>query len=229
MKEYKKVCLKINGKESVKLKIGSIKFNNYFKQLAIQFMIYADFESILKRVQSNDRNNNTSDTEKYQAHLPCSFAYKVVCLDDKVSNLVVLYRGKDAVNKYIKAIRKENGYCKKIIKKYFNKSLLMFAEDEKRFQSSNKCSICNRFFAAEDNKVRDHDHVTEKYRSSAHWSCNINLKLTKNASVIFHNFKGYGSHWIVQESGKCECIRKIQGFYSKLKLGFYWQHAIYGF
>ena len=94
MKEYKKVCLKINGKESVKLKIGLIKFNNYFKQLAVQFMIYADFESILKRVQSNDRNNNTSDTEKYQAHLPCSFAYKVVCLDDKVSNLVVLYRGK---------------------------------------------------------------------------------------------------------------------------------------
>ena len=50
----------------------------------------------------------------------------------------------------------------------------MFAEDEKRFQSSNKCSICNRIFAAEDNKVRDHDHVTEKYRSSTHWSCNIN-------------------------------------------------------
>ena len=32
-------------------------------------------------------------------------------------------------------------------------------------------------FAGEDNKVRDHDHVTGKYKGSAHWSYNINLKL----------------------------------------------------
>ena len=38
----------------------------------------------------------------------------------------------------------------------------------------------NKLFAAEDNKVRDHDHVIGKYRDSAHWSCNINLKFTNN-------------------------------------------------
>ena len=54
----------------------------------------------------------------------------------------------------------------------------MFEEDERRFQSSNKCWICNKLFAAEDNKVRDHDHVIGKYRDSAH--CNINLKFTNN-------------------------------------------------
>ena len=47
-------------------------------------------------------------------------------------------------------------------------------------------------FAAEDNKVRDRDHVRGKYRGSAHWNCNINLKLPKTVSAIFHNFKGYG-------------------------------------
>ena len=47
-------------------------------------------------------------------------------------------------------------------------------------------------FAAEDNKVRDRDHVTGKYRGSAHWNCNFNLKLPKTVSAIFHNFKGYG-------------------------------------
>ena len=78
----------------------------------------------------------------------------------------------------------------------------MSTEDERRFQSSNKCWICNKLFDVGDNKVRDHDHVIGKYRSSAHWSCNINLELTKNVPVIFHNSKGHNSHLIMQEIGK---------------------------
>ena len=44
--------------------------------------------------------------------------------------------------------------------------------------------------------------MTGKYRSSAHWNCNISLKLTKKNPVIFHNLKGYDSHLIMQEIGK---------------------------
>ena len=54
----------------------------------------------------------------------------------------------------------------------------MPAEDEKRFQLSNRYGLCNKLLVAGDNKVRDHDHVAVKYRGSAHWSCNIILKLT---------------------------------------------------
>ena len=50
---------------------------------------------------------------------------------------------------------------------------------KKRFKSSNKCWICHKFSTAEDNKVRDHDHVIGKYRGSAHWNSNINLTITK--------------------------------------------------
>ena len=75
----------------------------------------------------------------------------------------------------------------------------MSAEDEESFQSSNKCWMCNKLFDVPDNKVLDHDPITEKYRGSTHWSCNINLKLTKNVPVIFYNLKVYGSHLIMQE------------------------------
>ena len=54
-------------------------------------------------------------------------------------------------------------------------------------------------FAAEDNKIRDHDHVAVKPRGSAHWSCNINFKLTKKFPIIFHNLKGDDSHLIMQK------------------------------
>ena len=42
--EHKEVCLKLNGKQNAKLRSGSIKFQYYFKQLAVPFKIYADFE-----------------------------------------------------------------------------------------------------------------------------------------------------------------------------------------
>ena len=105
--------MKINGKQSVKLKSDSIKFKNYFKQLAVPFKIYADFESLFKGVKSNDRNKNTSYTEKYQDHIPYSFAYKFVCIDDRFSKPLVLYREKGGVNKFIDAILEEFDYCKK--------------------------------------------------------------------------------------------------------------------
>ena len=80
--EHKENCLIINGKQSVKLKSGSINIKNYFKQFPVPFKIYADFECILKGVKSNNKNNG-SYTEKYQDHISCSFAYKVVRVDNK--------------------------------------------------------------------------------------------------------------------------------------------------
>ena len=34
-------------------------------------------------------------------------------------------------------------------------------------------------FDVEDNKIRNHCYITEKYRYSAYWSCINNLTLTK--------------------------------------------------
>ena len=46
--------------------------------------------------------------------------------------------------------------------KHFNKNLIITGEDEEKFQSSNKCWICEKLIDDEDEKVRDHCHVTEK-------------------------------------------------------------------
>ena len=107
LQEHKENCLVINGKESVKLKSGSVSFKNYFKQLPAPFKIYAHFECILKGVKSSDKNNG-SYAETYQDHIPCSFAYKVVCIDNKFSKKVVLYRGKmlptDLLKQFLKSM-----------------------------------------------------------------------------------------------------------------------------
>ena len=62
LQEHKGTCLKINGKQTVKLRGSSIKFKNHFKQLAVLVKICADFESVLKGIKGNDRKNNASYT-----------------------------------------------------------------------------------------------------------------------------------------------------------------------
>ena len=76
----------------------------------------------------------------------------------------------------------------------------MPAENEKKFQLSNKCYICQKLCNAVNNKVRDHCPVTRKYRDSAHSCCNVNLKLTQKVSIIFHNLKGHDNHLIIEKS-----------------------------
>ena len=144
-----------------------------------------------------------SCSKKYQDHIPCSFAYKLVCVDDKFSKSIVVFRGENVAYEFIKAILKEYEYCKKVMKKHFNKNLIM-SEEEEQFQSSNTCWICEKLIDDDDEKVRDHCHVTSKFRGAAHWSCNINLPLTKKVLVIFQNLRSYDGHLVFCELNKSD-------------------------
>ena len=110
--------------------------------------------------------------------------------------------GKNAAYEFIKAILKENKYCKKIRNKHFNKNLIMNVEEEYLFQKSNSCWICGKLIDHDEEKVRDHCHISGKFRGAAHWDCNINFQLTKKIPVIFHNLRGYDSHLIFCELDK---------------------------
>ena len=72
--------------------------------------------------------------------------------------------------------------------KHFNKNLIMTEKEEENFRSSNTQWICEKHI--EDKKLRDHLNIMGKYRDAAHWKCNVNLKLTENIPVIFHDSKG---------------------------------------
>ena len=113
--EHKEVCLSINGAQSARVEKGKNEFKNCFKQIPVPFKVYADFGCNLKSVESYEG----SYSKKYQDHIPCSFAYKLVCVDDKFSTPIVVFRGRNAAFKFIEAILKECEYCKKVMKKTF--------------------------------------------------------------------------------------------------------------
>ena len=85
-----------------------------------------------------------SYSQKYQDHVPCSFGYKFVCVDDDFTKTIVVFRGKNAVYEFIKPILQEYEYCKKVMKKHFNKNVIMSEEKEEQFKSSNTCRICEK-------------------------------------------------------------------------------------
>ena len=99
--------------------------------------MYGDFGCILKKVDSDiECSSNSSYTRKFQKQIFCSFAYKVVCINNNFSKKIVLYRGKDTVNKFVKSILNEYNYCRKVMKK-----LIMSVEKEERFEQSNICWV----------------------------------------------------------------------------------------
>ena len=82
-------------------------------------------------------------------------------------------------------------------------------EEEDLFQKSNNCWICKKFINNDEEKVRDHCHVTGKFRGAAHESCNLNFQLTKKVPVIFHNLRSYDSHLIFNELDKFDVKIKV--------------------
>ena len=78
LKEDDGDCLMNNGGQNVKLEKGFIEFKNYSRQIPVPFKIYADFECLSKDCDVGVDNDCFSYKRKYEDHIPCSFAYKVV-------------------------------------------------------------------------------------------------------------------------------------------------------
>ena len=207
-------CLTINGKQAINMpKQGDniLKFNNFHKQLLVPFVIYADFEAIKKKVQGCKQSeemekDKRSYTEAYQTHEDSGYGYKFVCCyKNKYNKPIQIYQGKNAVYKFMERMLEEVEYCKAVIKKRFNKPLKMTDNDEHCFRTMDGCHICGEKYTDKDVHVRGHCHIPGNFRGSAHQECNLRLMIKPEEikiPVIFHNLRGYDSHFIMQQIGK---------------------------
>ena len=82
----------------------------------------------------------------------------------------------------------------------FIKPMQIEREEEQAFQDAIHCHICGYELGVD--RVRDHCHLTGKYRGAAHNDCNLNYSFTGRIPVILHNLRGYDSHLIMQGLGK---------------------------
>ena len=78
-----------------------VKFKNYGRKIKSQFMIYADFESILVPKNNENQNSNETYTNKHQKNVFTSDGYKLVCVDDTFNKA---YLCEDGIYSFINSI-----------------------------------------------------------------------------------------------------------------------------
>ena len=204
-----------------------ISFKNLKKQLPVPFVIYADFECYTTKVDLQQHGNS----KLYQKHVPSGFSYIVVCSNPQYTGKPVVYRGDNVVDKFFELLLEEHHVINCILRD--EKPMVLTAEDACKHVIATECFICEELILDEP-AVRDHDHLTGKYRGAAHSKCNLQYKYQKiNNSkqspsymvpVVFHNLRGYDAHLLMSGLGKYKnrrisCIANNSERYVSFSLG----------
>ena len=227
-KEYcsENKCIKINMPKPDTF----IKFNNFLHSERAPFVVYADFESIVKPLKSCEPDPNKSYTLKYQKHEPVSFVYYIKSFNESVYKSVKRIYIKeneedpDPIDVFINWLEEDV----KIISELGNEPMKIKEEEQEEFNQASNCWICGQLLNLDD-RVRDHCHFTGRYRGAAHNRCNLKYSKPNHISVFFHNLSGYDSHLFIKKlnitDGYIDCIpnneEKYISFSKTIKTGEY--------
>ena len=219
--KHKKLC-----KENQQLKTSSIShiyWNKYFQKNKLYFRIYADFEADDKKenIKIGDKTTNIYKQE------PVCNGYQII--SDLEDVLKTEYHksplGHENVNWFVDEIIKLENKMNFWFKNT-NEDIIMTEEDKQDFENDNICRYCEKNI--EINEVRDHCHLTGKYRGPAHNECNLQVK-QKDSNFItigLHNFSNYDCHMFFKtlvdrkkDNVKFEIIPKTDEKYISVNYG----------
>lgn len=121
--------------------------------------------------------------------------------------------GEDIGRKFVESLENDLKDVYDILKT--KAPIAMTSENEMEFQKATACYACKKELGGD--RVRDHCHLTGKYRGAAHGKCNLQMRAPKFIPVLFHNLEGYDSHLFVKSlglnRGKINCIPKTDEKY----------------
>ena len=169
------------------------------------FIVYADFESFIKPIDTCEPNPKNSYTKQYQKHTPSSFGYYIKCFDDEIypPNLVTYTAStgnEDVAQIFVNMLEED---VKSIYKRFITpKEMIFGAKEREEFDEATECWICHGELGLD--RVRDHCHLTGIYRGAAHNKCNLQYRRPKFIPVMFHNLSGYDSHLFIKNLGVTE-------------------------
>ena len=205
---HKECC---SANEAVKIEMPeegtTLSFKNDNRSMRVPFIVYADFESFIKPIDTCGPNPTNSYTKQYQKHTPSGFCYYIKCFDDEVysQNLVTYTAGtenEDVAQIFVNMLEENVESIYKRIDK--PKKMIFGAKEREEFDGATECWICHGEFAKDDKKVRDHCHLSVKYRGAAHNKCNLKYRRPNFIPVLFHNLSGYDNHMFIKNLGATE-------------------------
>ena len=178
----------------------TLKYNKGEKSVKSQFIIFADLECLLEKMNTCHNNPENSST-KINKHTPSGYSLFTHCLFDTAKNKLDYYRGKNCMKNFCLDLKE---HATKIINYEKKEVIPLTKKEEKKYSKQKVCYIHKKGFRTDDSnkkyhKVRDHCHYTGKYRGAAHDICNLRYKIPKEIPVVFHNGSTYDHHFIIKE------------------------------
>ena len=160
------------------------------------FVIYADFESVLKKPTNSDSENVC------QIHEAFSVGYYLKCSYDDQLSYYRSYRGPEPAKWFVQELSDFSTFAEATFKDV-KPMLPLTPEEQKAYDNATTCHICGiKGFVKNDKKrgkAADHCHLTGKFRGPAHIECNLNYQDSRTVSVVFHNLAGYDSHLLIKD------------------------------
>ena len=82
-----------------------LEFNQYQKSDKAPFIIYADLECIIEKIDGCKNNPENSSTTKVSEHIPSGFSMSTISSFRSIENKHDVYRSKDCMKKFCKFLR----------------------------------------------------------------------------------------------------------------------------
>ena len=191
----------------------TLKYNKGEKSIRLPFIITADLECLLEKMNTCHNSPEKSSATKTNKHTLSGYSLFTHCSFERTKNKLDHYRGKNCMKNFCLALRE---HATKIINYEKKEMIPLTKKEEKKYNKQEVCYICKKGFSTDDsnkkyNKVRDHCHYSGKYRGAAHDICNLRYKIPKEIPVVFHNGSTYDYHFIIKElaeefEGEFECL-----------------------
>ena len=213
--EHEKYCNGVNGRPT-KIDMPEegeniLAFQNYQKQMKAPYVIYADFEALVKKIQGCERYPESekkckSYTEKTEWHEACGYSYIVVKSDGEVTGSKV-YRGENAVKSFLESIMQEKEKIREMLAK--QEPITMTHEDWYDFKNAYNCNICEKKLVKENYwdslPVYTKGLVSkkEKYQGQYHKRCFFNEQKDRQ-----EEFKLLGSYATEEDDFETIILKK---------------------
>ena len=115
--------------------------NKYRKSDKASFIICADFECLIEKIDGCEKNSENLSTTKVSENLPSGFPMSMVSSFRSIENKHHVYIGKDCMKHFCELLRKHvmkiTNFEKKIMK-------LLTKEQQKSYENAKICYICKK-------------------------------------------------------------------------------------
>ena len=118
--------------------IEILEFNQYQKCDEAPFIIYADLECIIEKIDGCKNNPESSSKTKVSEYIPSCLQYLHLEAQQYKHDV---YRGKDCIKKFYKFLRK---HVMKIINFKKKKMKLLIEEQQESYENAKVCYICQK-------------------------------------------------------------------------------------